>query len=158
MKRYLVTYLIVLIVFVGCSDDLAKMELGHEIDFRPITFSNLPGWMEDDLSKALLPLSRSCKTLLKKHRENWFNGKQFAAYMPVYPGCDLIFKDMKLVNKPMLMLHAEFDDYAPTIDCINYVKKLKENENSVELNEWKYAKGLSFIIAFITLSIYILLS
>ena len=37
-------------------------------------------------------------------------------------------------------------------------KKDMKNENSVELNEWKYAKGLSFIIAFITLSIYILLS
>ena len=37
-------------------------------------------------------------------------------------------------------------------------KKDVKNENSVELNEWKYAKGLSFIIAFITLSIYILLS
>jgi dienelactone hydrolase len=66
-------------------------------------------------------------------------GKQFAAYMPVYPGCDVIFKDMKLVNKPMLMLHAEFDDYAPTIDCINYVKKLKENGNSVELKIYKGA-------------------
>tara|TARA_B100001123_G_scaffold407829_1_gene500389 strand:+ start:505 stop:1755 length:1251 start_codon:yes stop_codon:yes gene_type:complete len=66
-------------------------------------------------------------------------GKQFAAYMPVYPGCDLIFKDMKLVNKPMLMLHAEFDDYAPTIDCINYVKKLKENKNLVELKIYKGA-------------------
>ncbi len=37
-------------------------------------------------------------------------------------------------------------------------KKDMKNENSVELNEWKYAKGISFIIAFITLSIYILLS
>lgn len=94
MKRYLVTYLIVLIVFVGCSDDLAKMELGHEIDFRPITFSNLPGWMEDDLSKALLPLSRSCKTLLKKHRENWFNGKQFAGRVRDWiPACNSIPKN-----------------------------------------------------------------
>jgi len=67
------------------------------------------------------------------------NGKQFAAYMPVYPGCDLVFKDMKLVNKPMLMLHAEFDDYAPTVDCINYVKKLKENNNRVELKIYKGA-------------------
>ena len=67
------------------------------------------------------------------------NGKQFAAYMPVYPGCDLVFKDMKLVNKPMLMLHAEFDDYAPIVDCINYVKKLKENKNPVELKIYKGA-------------------
>ena len=37
-------------------------------------------------------------------------------------------------------------------------KKDVKNENYVELNEWKYAKGLSFIIAFITLSIYILLN
>ena len=37
-------------------------------------------------------------------------------------------------------------------------KKDVKSENFVELNEWKYAKGLSFIIAFITLSIYILLS
>jgi len=37
-------------------------------------------------------------------------------------------------------------------------KKDVKSENFVELNEWKYAKGLSFIIAFITLSIYILLN
>ena len=67
------------------------------------------------------------------------DGKQFAAYMPVYPGCDVIFKDMKLVNKPMLMLHAELDNYAPTIDCINYVKQLKENGNPVELKIYKGA-------------------
>ena len=67
------------------------------------------------------------------------NGKSFAAYMPVYPGCDVVFKDMKLVNKPMLMLHAELDDYAPTIDCINYVKKLQEHGNSVELKIYKGA-------------------
>ena len=67
------------------------------------------------------------------------DGKQFAAYMPVYPGCDLVFNDPKIVNKPMLMLHAEFDDYAPTIDCINYVKKLKENQNDVKLKIYKGA-------------------
>ena len=60
------------------------------------------------------------------------NGKQFAAYMPVYPGCDVVFKEPKIVNKPMLMLHAEFDDYAPTIDCINYVKKLQNNGNKID--------------------------
>ena len=67
------------------------------------------------------------------------DGKQFAAYMPVYPGCDVVFKDPKIVNKPMLMLHAEFDDYAPTIDCINYVKKLKDNGNEVDLKIYKGA-------------------
>jgi len=36
-------------------------------------------------------------------------------------------------------------------------KELK-NQNSVELNEWKYARVLSMIIAFLTISIYILLS
>ena len=56
------------------------------------------------------------------------NGKQFAAYMPVYPGCDVVFKEPKIVNKPMLMLHSK--GISPTvslcsnkIDCINYVKK-----------------------------------
>ena len=67
------------------------------------------------------------------------NGKSFAAYMPVYPGCDIVFKDMKLVKKPMLMLHAELDNYAPTIDCINYVKQLKENGNDIELKIYKGA-------------------
>jgi len=67
------------------------------------------------------------------------NGKSFAAYMPVYPGCDIVFKDTKLVKKPMLMLHAELDNYAPTIDCINYVKQLKENGNDIELKIYKGA-------------------
>ena len=46
---------------------------------------------------------------------------------------------MKLVKKPMLMLHAELDNYAPTIDCINYVKLLKENGNDIELKIYKGA-------------------
>ena len=66
-------------------------------------------------------------------------GNHFAAYMPVYPGCDVVFKEARIVNKPMLILHGEFDDYAPTIDCINYVKQLKENGNSVELKIYKGA-------------------
>ena len=37
-------------------------------------------------------------------------------------------------------------------------KKERRIENHIELIEWKYAKGISFIIAFITISIYILLS
>ena len=67
------------------------------------------------------------------------NGKSFAAYMPVYPGCDVVFKDKKLVDKPMLMLHAELDNYAPTIDCIEYVKLLKQNGNNVDLKIYKGA-------------------
>tara|TARA_B100001778_G_scaffold81038_2_gene65661 strand:+ start:6552 stop:8123 length:1572 start_codon:yes stop_codon:yes gene_type:complete len=37
-------------------------------------------------------------------------------------------------------------------------KEERKSENHIELIEWKYAKGISFIIAFITISIYILLS
>jgi len=37
-------------------------------------------------------------------------------------------------------------------------KEKRKSENHIELIEWKYAKGISFIIAFITISIYILLS
>jgi len=37
-------------------------------------------------------------------------------------------------------------------------KEERRIENHIELIEWKYAKGISFIIAFITISIYILLS
>tara|TARA_B100000676_G_scaffold312270_1_gene385679 strand:- start:451 stop:2022 length:1572 start_codon:yes stop_codon:yes gene_type:complete len=37
-------------------------------------------------------------------------------------------------------------------------KEERRIENHIELIEWKYAKGVSFIIAFITISIYILLS
>ena len=59
--------------------------------------------------------------------------------MPVYPGCDVVFKEPKIINIPMLMLHAEFDDYAPTIDCINYVKKLQNNGNKIDLKIYKGA-------------------
>lgn len=66
-------------------------------------------------------------------------GKSFAAYMPVYPGCDIVFKDKKLVDKPILMLHAELDNYAPIGDCIEYVKLLKENGNNIDLKIYKGA-------------------
>jgi|TARA_B100002003_G_scaffold110431_1_gene102198 dienelactone hydrolase len=66
-------------------------------------------------------------------------GKQYAAHMPVYPGCDVVFKDLSMTNKPMLMLHAELDDYAPTKDCIDYVSKLKKNGTPIELKIYKNA-------------------
>ena len=47
-------------------------------------------------------------------------GIQYAAHMPVYPGCDVVIKDMVTTSAPILMIIAENDDYAPAADCIDY--------------------------------------
>ena len=47
-------------------------------------------------------------------------GVQYAAHMPVYPGCDVVIKDMVTTSAPILMIIAENDDYAPAADCIDY--------------------------------------
>ena len=41
--------------------------------------------------------------------------------MPVYPGCDVVIKDMVTTSAPILMIIAN-DDYAPAADCIDLVQ------------------------------------
>ena len=91
MKRKFLTCLAAAVFFVGCSSDIAKKDSSQKIDFRPITFTELPGWMDDNLSNALLPLSRSCKTLLRKQRSSWINGTRFAGRVKDWmPACQSI--------------------------------------------------------------------
>ena len=45
---------------------------------------------------------------------------KYAAHMPVYPGCDVVINHMQMTGAPIKMIIAEFDDYAPAQDCIDY--------------------------------------
>ena len=51
---------------------------------------------------------------------------EYAAHMPVYPGCDIVIKHMEMTKAPIKMIIAEMDDYAPAIDCIKYGPKIGE--------------------------------
>ena len=51
---------------------------------------------------------------------------QYAAHMPVYPGCDVVINHMDMTGAPIKMIIAELDDYAPAKDCIDYGPKIGE--------------------------------
>ena len=51
---------------------------------------------------------------------------EYAAHMPVYPGCDIVIKHMEMTKAPIKMIIAEMDDYAPAIDCIEYGPEIGE--------------------------------
>lgn len=51
----------------------------------------------------------------------------FAAHLPVYPTCQAYFKQIDLINKPILFLLAEKDNWTPAKYCIEYVEKIKKN-------------------------------
>jgi dienelactone hydrolase len=45
---------------------------------------------------------------------------EYAAHMPVYPGCDVVINHMKVTQAKIKMIIAQKDDYAPAKDCIQY--------------------------------------
>ena len=59
-------------------------------------------------------------TAYKELSDQLAPGIDYAAHMPVYPGCDVVIKFMKQTAASMEMVVAELDDYAPAKDCITY--------------------------------------
>ena len=90
----------------------------------------------------------------------------FAAKISLFVGLLFYINVTFIFKSDIHFVHVwgiEFVLNMVTMFVFSYIfphKKKEERriENHIELIEWKYAKGISFIIAFITISIYILLS
>ena len=59
-------------------------------------------------------------TAYKELSDQLAPGIDYAAHMPVYPGCDVVIKHMNQTAASIEMIVAELDDYAPAKDCIAY--------------------------------------
>jgi len=67
-------------------------------------------------------------------------GRSFAALLPVYPACQVRFRNHKLTSAPMLLLVAENDDYSPAEFCEEYVEEVSSAGFDVQINKFRDAQ------------------
>lgn len=57
---------------------------------------------------------------------------EFAAHLPVYPGCSTTFDKPIPTAAPSLFLMGEKDDYTPAAQCVKYIERLKSSGAKVD--------------------------
>jgi len=67
-------------------------------------------------------------------------GRSFAAFLPVYPSCQVRFRREELINAPMFILLPEKDDYSPTEFCDEYVARATETGHDVLVKKYAGAQ------------------
>ena len=61
-------------------------------------------------------------------------GLEFAASVPMYPGCNVIFKeDDEITNTPIRIHIGELDTYYPADTCVNYGERLSAKGKDVQV-------------------------
>jgi len=69
---------LILIFLAGCSSpNLTPPK--ENISLRPVSFSKLPGWSQDNHAEALEPFRKSCLQLLRRPATNFFVKKRFGS-------------------------------------------------------------------------------
>ena len=79
---------------------------------------------------------RGCLYLnVKRFQKMWGTpGMDFAASVPMYPPCNVIFKeDDEITDTPIRIHVGELDTYFPVDSCINYVDRLKAKGKDVDI-------------------------
>lgn len=64
---------------------------------------------------------------------------QFAAHLPIYPGCATTFDKPMPTTSPSLFLMGEKDDYTPASQCVSYIDRLKNAGAQVSSKVYKNA-------------------
>ena len=72
---------------------------------------------------------------VKRFQKMWGTpGLEFAASVPMYPGCNVIFKeDDEITNTPIRIHIGELDTYYPADTCVNYGKRLSAKGKDVQV-------------------------
>jgi len=72
---------------------------------------------------------------VKRFQKMWGTpGLDFAASVPMYPPCNVIFKeDDEITDTPIRIHVGELDTYFPADSCINYVARLKAKGKDVDI-------------------------
>lgn len=63
-------------------------------------------------------------------------GRSFAALLPVYPNCQIRFRNHELTGAPMLLLVAEDDDYSASTFCEEYVEEVSSIGHAVNIKKY----------------------
>ena len=80
--------------------------------------------------------ARGCLYLnVKRFQKMWGTpGLDYAASVPMYPPCNVIFKeDDEITDTPIRIHIGELDTYGSSDSCVDYVKRLKAKGKDVEV-------------------------
>ena len=86
--------------------------------------------------------ARGCLYLnVKRFQKMWGTpGLEFAASVPLYPPCNVRFKeDDEITDTPIRIHVGELDTYSPTDACINYVELLRAKGKDVKIKVYPNA-------------------
>jgi dienelactone hydrolase len=79
-------------------------------------------------------------SLTRFHRLWNASGRDFAAYVPIYPDCSTSYVgDQDVAKRPIRIFHATADDYDPVAPCKAYVERLRGSAADVQLVEYPNA-------------------
>jgi len=78
---------------------------------------------------------------VKRFQKMWGTpGLEFAASVPMYPGCNVIFKeDDEITNTPIRIHIGELDTYYPADTCVNYGERLRAKGKDVQVKVYPNA-------------------
>ena len=80
--------------------------------------------------------ARGCLYLnVKRFQKMWGTpGLEFAASVPMYPPCNVIFKEDDEITDTKIRIHVgELDTYFPFDSCVDYVERLRAKGKDVEV-------------------------
>jgi dienelactone hydrolase len=86
--------------------------------------------------------ARGCLYLnVKRFQKMWGTpGLEFAASVPMYPPCNVIFKeDDEITNTPIRIHIGELDTYLPADSCVDYGERLRAKGKDVEVKVYPNA-------------------
>ena len=63
-------------------------------------------------------------------------GRSFAAILPVYPSCQVRFRNSELTSASILMLLAGDDDYSPSAFCEEFIEEMSEAGFDVKMQKY----------------------
>jgi len=103
---------------------LAKLD---EIDENRI---GITGYSVGGTTAMLAAERRLNKTSLAR-------GRSFAAILPVYPSCQVRFRNHKLTSTRLFLLLAEDDDYSPSEFCEEYAQEVSAEGYDVKIKKYE---------------------
>jgi len=80
--------------------------------------------------------ARGCLYLnVKRFQKMWGTpGMEYAASVPMYPPCNVIFKEDDEITDTAIRIHVgELDTFFPVDSCVNYVDRLRVKGKNVEI-------------------------
>ena len=73
---------------------------------------------------------------LRLNETSLARGRSFAAILPVYPSCQVRFRNHKLISTRLFLLLAENDDYSPSEFCEEYAQEVSAEGYDIKIKKY----------------------